>query len=450
MSSKATMKVNEQTSQTVLPSRGLTPKRRLSPLQQVDEVAASRNWSPHDTFGKSGFSHDFGQVRVHADQVKSSRATQQAPDWCPLGLTTPRACPFGGACHACPAPIQAKLTINQPKDRYEREADRVAEQVMRMPEPRMQRQVEPEGEKESVQTKQADGQTPDPDPSLRAKIHSLKGHGQPLPDSTRQFFEDRIGHDFSQVRVHTDADSADMAQNLNAQAFTVGHDIVFGARQYVPESDRGRRLLSHELIHVVQQERPQRLQRSQTAVVADTISVGGVSRRGAVIQRHVFTPPREREFSPLPDEVDELENTLENTTPLLRNLYRGMRYHPWFYRPWLLEALAVSEIPDISSMPSGGYSPTDAEFDRIIAVAFSLLSSQEELARDMGHLPAATANRFQLHMAQNILFTAIEYVRRNPSLWDEVTRQRQRRERQRGRYRERRSPRIREPEEATL
>ena len=77
--------------------------------------------------------------------------------------------------------------------------------------------------------------------------------GQNLTDETRAFMEPRFGHDFSQVRIHTDERAAESAQALDALAYTVGQDIVFGTGQYVPETQEGRGLLAHELTHVVQQ-----------------------------------------------------------------------------------------------------------------------------------------------------------------------------------------------------
>jgi hypothetical protein len=100
----------------------------------------------------------------------------------------------------------------------------------------------------------------------RAAIHSepvneappivsevLRLPGQPLDAATRAYFEPRFGHDFSRVRVHTDAGAAQSAAAVNAYAYTVGRDMVFGAGLYQPKSERGRQLLAHELTHVVQQ-----------------------------------------------------------------------------------------------------------------------------------------------------------------------------------------------------
>ncbi|MBA3946492.1 MAG: DUF4157 domain-containing protein [Herpetosiphonaceae bacterium] len=81
----------------------------------------------------------------------------------------------------------------------------------------------------------------------------LLSPSQPLDTHTRSFMESRFGHDFSHVHVHTNAPAAASARAVNAHAYTVGHDIVFGAGQYVPETSAGQQLLAHELTHVVQQ-----------------------------------------------------------------------------------------------------------------------------------------------------------------------------------------------------
>jgi hypothetical protein len=81
----------------------------------------------------------------------------------------------------------------------------------------------------------------------------LRSPGQPLDLATSAFFEPRFAHDFSQVRVHTDTKAAESARAVNARAYTVGRDVVFGAGQYAPRTAAGDRLLAHELTHVAQQ-----------------------------------------------------------------------------------------------------------------------------------------------------------------------------------------------------
>ena len=91
---------------------------------------------------------------------------------------------------------------------------------------------------------------------------ALRSSGRPLDTKTRAFMELRFGHDFSRVRVHTDAKSAAAASSVNARAFTVGHDIVFGSGANDPHSRTGKALLAHELTHVIQQGNQDRLQTS--------------------------------------------------------------------------------------------------------------------------------------------------------------------------------------------
>jgi Domain of unknown function (DUF4157) len=167
---------------------------------------------------------------------------------------------------APPVRLQAKLTVNTPGDSYEQEADQVADQVMQTSAPRLQHascacggacpkcQTEQPGRKhERIQTKRVGssdiGQTAAP-----PIVHEvLRSSGQPLDAQTRDFMELRFGHDFSSVRIHADDQSAAAARSLSARAFTVGRNIMFGAREYQPETTTGRQLLAHELTHVVQQ-----------------------------------------------------------------------------------------------------------------------------------------------------------------------------------------------------
>lgn len=91
----------------------------------------------------------------------------------------------------------------------------------------------------------------------------LRSPGESVDRATRGFMEARFQHNFGRVRIHTDASAAAAATAVNALAFTVGKDIVFGARQYVPHAASGKKLLAHELTHVVQQEQGPPLLRRQ-------------------------------------------------------------------------------------------------------------------------------------------------------------------------------------------
>jgi hypothetical protein len=186
-------------------------------------------------------------------------------------------------------PIQAKLTIGQPGDKYEQEADSVADRVMAMPEPGLatstiansvqtksiqricsecqdetQEESKQEEEPEQIQAKEENGLVSelttiqrklalaDDEPSssnLENRLNGSKGGGSPLTDEVRNFMEPRFGADFSGVRVHTGSNAVQMNRDVNAQAFAHGSDIYFGAGK-TPGNDA---LTAHELTHVMQQ-----------------------------------------------------------------------------------------------------------------------------------------------------------------------------------------------------
>lgn len=146
-------------------------------------------------------------------------------------------------------PVQTKLSISQPGDKFEQEADRVAEQVMSMPDSQVQRQEEDE----RLQTKRNTFKAEKINSGQARQTYSANGEGKPLSKSIRNFFEIRFGKDFNQVRVHTDTRAVEMARMLNARAFTSGRNIAFGSGQYSAETMEGKKLLAHELTHVVQQ-----------------------------------------------------------------------------------------------------------------------------------------------------------------------------------------------------
>ncbi|MCP4494533.1 MAG: DUF4157 domain-containing protein [Gammaproteobacteria bacterium] len=125
-----------------------------------------------------------------------------------------------------------------------------------------------------VQAKSEAGTIPEGTTGFESSVSRMKGGGQPLDAGTRAFYEPRFGHNFSQVRVHTDAQAAESAESINAQAYTHGNDIAFGS-QYSPGSGEGKKLLAHELTHVVQQSAKvqPRIQRFRVIRVADVPSL---------------------------------------------------------------------------------------------------------------------------------------------------------------------------------
>jgi hypothetical protein len=159
-----------------------------------------------------------------------------------------------------PHPIQEKLEVGAVNDPLEHDAERVADEVMKMPAPEVTLTSAPQKvsrkcvaceEEDRLQRKAsgplaATGEAP-------AIVHEvLSSPGQPLDSATRTYFEPRLGHELASVRVHTDERAAQSAHSLHAQAYTAGNDIVFGAGKFT-QSEEGRRLLAHELTHVLQQ-----------------------------------------------------------------------------------------------------------------------------------------------------------------------------------------------------
>lgn len=167
--------------------------------------------------------------------------------------------------------IQTKLKIGAANDKYEQEADRVADQVMRMAEPantnatgisgdnttsniqRMCAGCQQEPGDNILQTKAASGQAKEVTPNIARGIQFITGGGRPLPGASRNYFEPRFKRDFSNVKIYTDNRAAELADSIGARAFTLGNNIVFGAGQYTSETGESRRLMAHELTHVVQQ-----------------------------------------------------------------------------------------------------------------------------------------------------------------------------------------------------
>lgn len=196
-----------------------------------DNEASATPYIHSETSTTTRFAHDFSRIPAHAK---------------------------------APITIQPKLTVNTPGDIYEQEADHLAEHVMRMPDPKVQRACacgdecskcqteQPSQKHQRLQTKH--GSSNAEQTTAPPIVHEvLASPGQPLDASPRAFFEPRFGHDFSTVRVHTEASAAASAQAVNSLAYTVGTHIVFNSGQYEPTASNGQSLLAHELTHVVQQ-----------------------------------------------------------------------------------------------------------------------------------------------------------------------------------------------------
>jgi hypothetical protein len=210
-----------------------------------------------------------------------------------------------------PAAIQPKLALGPVDDPLEHEADRIADQVMRMPDPNLSTGTArpqlsrkcaacDEEEAQTLQAKRAHVPKPAAGEAPQIVREVLRSSGKPLDAPTRAFFEPRFDHDFSNVRVHTDCRANRSARALNSLAYTVGRHVVFDDGRYSPASDRGRRLLAHELVHVVQQGGglPLLIQRSVTECaekVANppdlTLIEGGGTAIHEMIRAHFASKP---------------------------------------------------------------------------------------------------------------------------------------------------------------
>ncbi len=189
--------------------------------------------------------------------------------------------------------IQPKLSVSSPDDPHEKEADAVADHVMRVPDTatpqlkqednEVQRKTAADDDKKelhpkletpaitAIQCKEEEGNTSDieviqtaliqrhgrappaPITGFEQQLTHSKGEGSALPGSTRQFMETRFGADFSGVRIHTGAMAESLSGSIQAQAFTHGNDIYFNAGKYAPDTGAGGLLLAHELTHTIQQ-----------------------------------------------------------------------------------------------------------------------------------------------------------------------------------------------------
>ena len=151
-----------------------------------------------------------------------------------------------GECEQCKRKrlaLQPKLAINQPGDRYEQEADRVAQSL---------------GTRNPVPSLSKFDRHPTPNKykneEVAGLVHEvLQSSGQPLDRTTREFMSKQFGHDFGNIAIHTDTRAIESARAVNANAYTVGNHLVFGAGRYSPNTHTGKQLLAHELAHVLQQ-----------------------------------------------------------------------------------------------------------------------------------------------------------------------------------------------------
>ncbi|MBE0638629.1 MAG: DUF4157 domain-containing protein [Bacteroidales bacterium] len=170
-----------------------------------------------------------------------------------------------------PVAIMPKLEVGQSGDRYEQEADQVADRIMQMPENNVIRKSDEEEDKIQMKSQRTEV-TPwlqrfgnreilqarsdhavEETSWLGNQLTHSKSNGKPLPEAPRSFMESRFGADFGNVKIHADNNASTLSHAINAKAFTHGSDIYFAKNQFSPETQTGKHLLAHELTHVVQQ-----------------------------------------------------------------------------------------------------------------------------------------------------------------------------------------------------
>jgi outer membrane protein OmpA-like peptidoglycan-associated protein len=207
--------------------------------------------------------------KAAASRRPASRAIGAQPSLISRQLfSSPRLsrCACGGSCPRCQEKFRQPegVRITEPNDAFEREADDVAAKIMRMPgrpsihsaRSGVQRKCtkcKEEEEKKLIQTQREASAESTAALDAGAAVLATERSGVVLPGDVRSYFEPRLGYDFSRVRIHADANAADGARAVRARAYTFGSNIVFAQGEYSPATVEGRRLLAHELVHVVQQ-----------------------------------------------------------------------------------------------------------------------------------------------------------------------------------------------------
>src|SRR5271166_3188006 len=234
--------IGNQATLRLLSQRGFSPTGKES-RGNLGGEAEQANMTAREA--PRGASWDFSKIPVFSPDRTNRRQASSSPPQLPL-----------------PGIIQPKLVVGRVDDPLEREADAVADRVMRMSDPALsissgppeinRKCAECEEEDKKLQTKPAG--TVSPVRHAPPIVHEvLREPGQPLAAETRRMMESRFTRAFGDVRVHKDPRAADSAAAVNALAYTVGRHVVFGDGQFAPETMTGQRLLAHELAHVVQQ-----------------------------------------------------------------------------------------------------------------------------------------------------------------------------------------------------
>lgn len=256
------------------------PAQINKPKSKGAKPAGPKNKAAKEKAPKTGGA---GKVKSANDQKAGDKKTPKSPT------------PNPGKKVAKPAYMQTKMAVSTPGDKHEKEADGAAEEISRMPrdtkKPGKKESVAPENtadQPQSLQTKisrlpqneaqkpahaarematgnselasresagnhNGQGDTPQLSEEAEHRIDALRGQGAALPEDVRHDMESKFAANFSRVTIHTDSEADQLCKQINARAFTVGNDIFFASGEYAPGTESGRKLLAHELTHVVQQ-----------------------------------------------------------------------------------------------------------------------------------------------------------------------------------------------------
>jgi len=343
-------------------------------VRRPQEESVERGRTNGSGFAPSGHDFNFGRIPIHA---------------------------------RTPPQTQPQLEMSTPGDAFEREADSVASQVMRMSEPHVQcscasgdkcPKCSAEQKEQEVQRQATDASSPSASVPLSSPVHdAVRTSGQPLDPGTRSFMEPRFGHDFSRVRIHTEAQAEASAAALNARAYTLGNRIVFAAGQYAPSTASGRHLIAHELTHVIQQGSNQPLPMRQVAPPTQGEEQeerdGGMEVGGGVSQAPVPVFEHSgmrvsRDLAVPPTVADPAEPVLTEEQIQAAIRYNGFRFKDPYSLAVVRDFVGVSRFPAVS--------------DEDLARGVARYQASNGLPQDGQVGPATTARLVQEAGAENL------------------------------------------------
>jgi hypothetical protein len=281
-------------------------------------------------------------------------------------------CACGGDCPRCNRKkknnkeiLQAKLKVGDSDNAYEQEANRVADEVMASP----GRIVVSNNSARRIQglKSQASEHRSTAPPSVE---RALSGSGRSIDTYLQQDLSQRFGQDFSKVRIHTDVIAEQSAKDLGACAYTVGHNIVFGAGQFAPATPQGKHLLAHELTHVVQQSENRNL--GIQRYIAEDVLTTHITREQA---DEMTDAELDQEMHRLRNHLSTLDRTSSDFAGAVENLH-------------ILESIALSRMPAIThnrprprTAPAGTLLTTTTERPSFAVTALSSTELMAEASR---------------------------------------------------------------------